>query len=350
MAEDNFDPFEEEDAHLEDDAPYEPPVVNLGYQKETAAVSGKNKLSLSSIPLVRVGQILLVIAAILAYPAMAVMSHKLDDSSVVLDEGRYWAVPDVGVMSILVSRELDGPGWVTDKHRWRPQARLTALPAWQDSLLEALGDHGRLLSSLIDARKDEDLLAAVRLLGLPDETTMTPRLQAANEALARYDDRVAGGVALAPQGAAHMLARLGLTDQWASAEHAKLVEIANPGDGWIASTEAIRAVYSAKAKAHFAHEVLKASGEREAALLARHGAEGAFRRTVRKWQHAANLRPLFVSNQGSDGVIGANHPAILAFHLEEARTAQAELALRLSQPPAPADDISANTQTAPTPG
>lgn len=349
MAEDNFDPFEDEDFDMDedfiagsddDDSEYIPPKVKLSHHREsTAKTPDKTKLDWRKIPVVRIGQVMLVLAAILFYPAMTVASHKLDDSPVVLDDGRYWAVGDVGVISTLIARELDGPGWVTDRHRWRPQARLTALPAWQDSLLSGMSDHGRLLIALMGEQRDQDLIAAVRLMNLADAQIMTPRLLAATEAFARFDGRVAGGVVSGPRGPNAFRARLGLTAQWATAEHAALVKVANPGDGWIASPEAIRAVYSAKAKAHMAHETLQSVGEREATMIARHNAEAAYQDTLVKWRRAANLRPLFVSNQGGNGLVGANHPAIMAFLLEEARSAQNELARLLSQPAAPTSEI-----------
>lgn len=353
MAEDNFDPFEDEDFDMDedfeagandDDGEYIPPKVKLSHHQEsTSKTNKKTWLAWRKIPIVRIGQIALVLAAILFYPAMTVASHKLDDSPVVLDEGRYWAVGDIGVMSSLIARELDGPGWVADRHPWRPQARLTALPAWQDSLLSGMSDHGRLLIALMGEQRDQDLIAAIRLMSLTDEDNMTPRLLAATEAFARFDGRVAGGVTAAPRGADAFRARLGMTSQWATTEHASLARVANPGDGWIASPEAIKAVYRAKAKAHLAHEILLSVGDREATMLARYGAGPAYQDTLSKWRRAANLRPLFVSNQGGNGLIGANHPAIMAFLLEEARTSQNELARLLSQP-VPATPEPANAE------
>lgn len=335
MAEDNFDHSEEDFASAKG-----PPRVNLSYANETAA--NQKTLSRRLLPKMNVTRdgltltvkILLVIALILAYPVMTVMSHKLDDSPVQFDDSRFWAVPDIGVSSVLIARELDGPGWVTDRHRWHPQARLRALPAWQKGLQSALADHGRLIISQLGNQKDQDLIAAIRLLDPSPDQDMTARLTAASEALSRYDDRVAGEVTAAPRGQGALVAKLKLTSMWVDQKHVALAAVASPGDGWIASTQAIEAVYSAKAAAHVAHEILSATATQEKALLAKYEAEAAMQDVLNTWRRAAALRPLFIANQSSDAVSGLNHPAIMAFRMSEARNASEKLAALL-QAPAP---------------
>ena len=274
---------------------------------------------------------------------MAVMSHKVDDSRVRFDDSRYWAVPDLGVSAMLITRELDGPGWAGDRHPWHPQARLTALPAWQESLLAALADHGRLIISELGDQRDQDLFAAVRLLEPSGEPNMTERLTAANEALSRYNDRVAGGVTAAPMGVDAMQARLNLAAGWAEQNHDGLVAVASPGDGWIASEEAIRRVYAAKAAAHAAHEILAASAKHEQSLLTKYEADAAMQDVLNKWRRAASMRPLFVANQSGEALSGLNHPAIMAFRLSEARLATQTLSLRLQEPPAPTGETDTPT-------
>jgi len=351
MAEDDFDPFAEhdEDAQLK-------PRVNLSYVNETEAsrkVLGRpawsrfaGKFSFSAAGLIFFGKLVLVAAIILAYPIMSAVSHQINDRTIQPDDSRYWAVPEIGVTSVLIGRELDGPGWANDRHPWHPQSRLTALPAWQNGMLEAIASHGRLIIQQIEDQRDPDLIAAIRLLDPADGQDTTSRLIAANEALSRYDDRVAGGVTIAPIGPEAMAARLALVQDWAQARHAELARIATPGDGWIASTEAIEAVYRAKAAAHVAHELLAASLRNEQSLLTTYEAEDAYKNMLAQWRRAATLRPLFVANQGSDAASGVNHPAIIAFHLEEAR--RATLALEnifKTPPPTPLEDTEAqNTE------
>lgn len=333
MTEDDFNPSEDDDSGADLQ-----PRVNLSYARETAATQQAlsatflPKLSLKKDRLILFGKSILVVAIILAYPLMVMMSHKLDDSPVVFDDSRFWAVPDIGVSSILIARELDGPGWVTDRHRWHPQARLKALPAWQASLIAALADHGRLVISELGTQRDPDLIAAVRLMEPTTGEDMAAHLMAASEALSRYDDRVAGGVALAPRGAAALSAKLGLASDWADERYMALVGIASPGDGWVASTEAIESVYAAKAAAHVAHEMLAATFAQESRLLSSYEANEAAQDVLNKWRRAASLRPLLIANQSSDAVSGVNHPAIMAFRLNEALDASLLLATRLETP------------------
>lgn len=273
-----------------------------------------------------------VIVALLAYPAIVVLSHDLDDSPVNLDEGRYWAASDVGVAATLLSRELDGPGWTGDLHRWHPQVRLTALPAWQDSLIAAIADHGRLTLSMFEGQRDPDLEAAVRLLGrtLPEDSV--PGLVAAREALTRYDGRVAVGLAGRPEGAATLAEELRLFAGWADASIADLAPLASPGDGWIASRASVATLYRAKAQAHVAHELLVARVSREPRLMETPGFADAFETATNAWRRASRIRPLFVANQASDGWIGTNHLATMAFLLGEAGRASDEAAAALLAP------------------
>ncbi|MEL7454228.1 MAG: hypothetical protein AAGJ50_12740, partial [Pseudomonadota bacterium] len=173
------------------------PIVKLSYQafEESAA-----KKPFSFDPWVKAMKVLAVAGIVLAYPLLTVTSHDIIDAPVDLSEGRHWSAPEAGVAATLITRELNGPGWAADRHRWHPQSRLIALPAWQAGLVAALADHGRLTLSLFEGQRDQDLATAVRLLGRSDDGATEPRLGAAREALTRYDGRVAAGLAGRPQG------------------------------------------------------------------------------------------------------------------------------------------------------
>lgn len=334
-----------------DDAEHTP-RVNLSYANETQQADPRSRPSFLSkigavfsfagrnfVPTVKAGVAALII---FAYPAMVVFGHQLDDSAVELGDERHWSVPEIGVTSTLLARELDGPGWLSDKHQWHPQSRLTALPAWQDGLLTTLADHGRLMLNILAEDRDQDLITGVRLLDTSDEThKVTDRLLAAMEAFARYDDRVAGGVTRAPMGAEALIARLDTGADWAAREYAKLAEISDPGDGWLASEDAITRFYSAKAVAHVTYTTLASVAAAETSLLDKHGATDKMQDTLRKWRSAAQMRPLFVSNQGGNSLTAANHPAIMALHIDQARRAMLDLAQHL--------EASLQAQATPTP-
>ncbi len=321
------------------DEAYEKPRVNLSYANETHKIEQKQRRSVRNginaiVSFIRtrfVSAIKVATASfiILAYPAMTVLGHQIDDTGVEFSQARHWAVPDIGVAAILIARELDGPGWVADKHPWHPQSRLTALPAWQQGLITGLSDHGRLILDVLEQGPDQDLIAAVRLLDINPAHKTTDRLAAASEAFIRYDDRVAGGVAIAPTGSDALIARLTFSADQAGREYAQLAAISNPGDGWLASDEAIESVYHAKAIAHVALAMLEAVSQAESDLLADLKAEEKIADVLSKWQSAAHMRPLFVANQASRSISGTSHPAMMAFRLDQARLATLSLAAHL---------------------
>lgn len=309
------------------DGPIPPPVIRRA--NSPAQKPARKPLTLK--PVIFALKTLMVISAILAYPVATLLSHQIDDTMVNLETGRHWAVGDIGVSAILLGRELDGPGWASDRHPWHPQAQLKALPAWQEGLRASIADHARLTLSTLEGQRDQDLVAAERLLASDTSQKATPRLQAAREALMRYDERVGQGVAGSPQGIDFLKRELEMTLGWAALSSSGLSAISTPGDGWLASEDAVRAVYAGKARAHAAHELLRAVEVRERVLLSGHAAAETLDLAITRWRTAAKLKPLFVSNQGGDGLIGANHPAILALRLNEAHAATAEALALLSE-------------------
>ena len=312
------------------DTPAAPPIIRRADAPALKAPA-KPRKPLTLKPFIFAAKTLIVAIAILAYPAAAMLSHKIDDTPIALDTGRHWAANDIGVSATLLGRELDGPGWAADRHPWHPQAQLTALPAWQEGLRASIADHARLTLSTLRGQRDEDLVAAERLLANGTDRKATPRLQAAREAFMRYDERVARGVAGSPQGIEFLKREMEMTLGWAAASSQTLADISTPGDGWLASSEAVSAVYYGKARAHSAHQLLSAVTEREQKTLQDHPAQEAIELALKRWRNAAKLKPLFVSNQGGDGLVGANHPAILALRLNEAQAAT-EHALGLLTP------------------
>ncbi len=326
---------------LTQDAGNPAPVVRLAYPTYHAARPPRPGIKWDKA--LTALKVLGVVLALMAYPAMVLLSHDLDDAPVNLDEGRHWAASDVGVAATLLSRELDGPGWTGDLHRWHPQVRLTALPAWQESLIEAIAGHGRLTLSLFEGQRDPDLEAAVRLLGRATSEDTVPGLVAAREALTRYDGRVSVGLAGRPDGPATLAAELQLFAAWADSSIETLAPLASPGDGWIASRASVAALYEAKARAHVAHELLVARIAREPRLADAKGFAGDFEDALNAWRRAARIRPLFVANQASDGAIGTNHLATMAFLLGEAGKASRRAAAVLLEPePAIQDTLAAH--------
>ena len=76
---------------------------------------------------------------IFGYPASVLAAHNINDRDVILSSDA-WVSESAGIVSTLVSREANTNGWAQDRDAWHPQARLTALPAWQEGIIEASSD------------------------------------------------------------------------------------------------------------------------------------------------------------------------------------------------------------------
>ena len=287
-----------------------------------------------------------ILALIGIYPALTISSHKVDDSPIVFADGYEWSVGEVGATVTLVARIVEGPGWSGDQPKWHPQARLTAMPAWQEGIAGATSDFTRLIAVQTG---NEDIAAAARLLS-PEGEAMKDRLTAAAEILARYDSSVENNHAAAPTGEKALEEKLQLTAGWAGDSRTALAAQVRQGATWPATFEDIRVFYTAKARAHVAHELLSASLAQETDAITARGLDGAKSEALSLWRRAAVQRPLFVSNQSGDGAMLGNHLTGMAFLLDEAADATLVLAEGLAEPaPDPEDARSAELAVAAAP-
>ena len=278
-----------------------------------------------------------VIALVGAYPALTVTSHAIDDTPIEFADGYEWSVGEVGKTVTLIARILEGPGWAGDQPSWHPQARLTAMPAWQEGIAAASADYTRLIAAQTG---NEDVAAAARLLA-PEPEAMSDRLTAAAEILAKYDSRVEGGHAKAPDGLKSLKQKLNLTIGWARDTRSSLAVQARTPTAWPASYEDIRTYYHAKARAHVAHELLGAALEQQNEAIIARGLTETKIETLALWRKAAVQSPVFVSNQTGSGALGS-HLTSMAFLIDEASAATKALLEGLEQPvPQPNDAQSA---------
>lgn len=284
-------------------------------------------------------KLVLVLVLVGGYPAAMLVSHKVDASPVILSNIAPWASPEAGTVLTLIGRELTGAGWANDRPNWHPQARLTALPAWQEGIVSALSDYTLLSASIAtghEGQADPDLMAAGRLLSPTRTTEAVPRLNAAAEALQRYDGRLARGLAAAPAGPDSLQAELALFASWAVEAQQRLEVSAGNIDAWPASRGDIEAIYLARAHAHAAAQLLAASLVAEPDLIASRDAAEARDKALSAWTRAAQFNPVFVSSQAGNGRILSDHPAIMAFYMAEAEAAtgllQARLAVQNEEP------------------
>ncbi|MCR9269214.1 MAG: hypothetical protein NXH72_04415 [Hyphomonadaceae bacterium] len=269
------------------------------------------------IGLFKLGLVLILVGG---YPALVVMNHKVDSSAVVLSSAAPWYSNDTGTAMTLLGRELTVAGWAADRSWWHPQARLTALPAWQDGITGALSDY-TLLASEHAAREpgapDSDLLAAARLLVPSQEAEATPRLNAAAEALQSYEGRLSRGLAAQPKGLGVLLDELALYKRWASDSETRLRSSANRAEAWPASREDIEALYSTRAYAQVASQLIMSSLIQEPELVQTRDAREARDQAIFAWRRAATFNPIMVSSQAGTGSILSDHPAAMMYYLSE---------------------------------
>ncbi|MFN7055628.1 hypothetical protein [Hyphomonas sp.] len=285
-----------------------------------------------------------IVGAIVGYPAAIVLSSTIDDRTIVIPPEENWAVPSIAIAVHKIARELEGPGWASNRPAWHPQARLTALPAWQAGTAEALSQHVDLISriALTDGAPDADLAIASRLLVEVDDEKMRPRLTAAAQALNRFDTRASRGLAMRPMPEEILPAELALFADWAAEDRAALSDLINAEQaGWPASQADIAAVYRAKSRAHIAHEMFTASKAKSYQLGETRLAVAA-QRTQAAWARAAVMKPLLVSNQSDAATLTPNHLATMAFFLLEAEEASRHLAALMT----PVEPEAGTTDTA----
>lgn len=285
-----------------------------------------------------------VLVLVGGYPAATVMAHKVDDSPISSASLAPWASTEAGTALTLIGRELTGAGWSADRPAWHPQARLTALPAWQDGIISALSDYASMaagLASDAEGNVDRDLSAASRLLAPTEEADATPRLNAAAEALQRYDGRLTRGLAAAPMGQESLQARLTLFASWAAQSQTQLQRSANSAEAWPASRADIEAIYNARAHAHVVVQMISAILSTEPDLVTTPESAEALDRMIVSWERVSGFNPVFISSQAGTGRILSDHPATMAFYVSQAEAAtenlQAKLRAQASAPIAVAD-------------
>ncbi|MDJ0921809.1 MAG: hypothetical protein QNI84_11830 [Henriciella sp.] len=278
--------------------------------------------------IVGAAKLLIVLVLVGGYPAAVMTSHQVDDSQIVMAPGDNWTSPEIGTALTLVGRELTGAGIAADRGDWHPQARLIALPAWQDSTFAALSEY--VLASAnatldADGRPDVDLTAAGRLLAPADDTKLEPRLHAAAEALQRFDGRVSRELTIAPVGLETLFGRLDMFASWASEAQTELRVRANSAEAWPASKQDVMAIYQARARAHVAGQLLMATFLNEPSLVSSPDAAEAMDRAFATLRRAATFSPMIISSQSGTGKVLSDHPATMTFYMLEAETALMDL-------------------------
>ncbi len=285
-----------------------------------------------------------ILALIGAYPAAVVLSSHIDDDPIAIPGDQSWSLSVTGVAVHKIAREETGAGWASDMPAWHPLARLTAVPAWQDATAAGLSEHTGLLAEVAATADgpDTDLAAAARLLQAVPGEDMSPRITAAAEAINRFDTRASRGLAVRPSPEETLPREMVLFTSWAKQDRAALSDRINAEQtAWPASKDDITAFYAAKARAHLAHELIVAGKARAYGLTGDTELSVALARAESAWKRAAEMKPIFVSNQSGSGALMPNHLASMAYYLTEAEESSRYLSDRLAPPVPVVEDVAA---------
>ena len=250
------------------------------------------------------------------------------------------------MVSTLVARELNQVGWAEDRAIWHPQARLTALPAWQEGIISASSPWIQAVA--VSTGNDSDLLAASRLLTPTGELPTTPRLKAALEALERYDSRLEGSFAAAISSDRYIELSLDQSLVIAETARTKLRSALDDTSVWPATSQSIEAYFEAKAAAFVTHMRLTTMASSEA-FSADSDTTAALKLATARWEKAARQKPLFVMNQSGDGILAANHLAVMSYYLEDAQRATEALIDRIALTEARGSDGSQSVESGSAP-
>lgn len=261
-----------------------------------------------------------IVALLGAYPAMVVAASDVGDNDLDRLVNRAdWAAPWVGGVATLMEDHFNQLGWAPDAAPWEPMARLTAKPAYQASMAEALGAFIRAADARANAvgQPDADLAAAARLVNV-DSTAI--QLRAARDALVNHDRRLRRRDAVTDISASQIAEQLALVSAWAAASQTDIVSSATAIGGSPMDEEATRAVYAAKGRATVSWLVL-------ASMQSPASAEVATARDValKAWREVAEFHPLIVFNGDADGSLFGNHAASMSFLIGQAEAATASL-------------------------
>lgn len=274
-----------------------------------------------------------IIALLGAYPALTIAASDVGDRDFenLLNRAE-WSSPIIGGVATLMEQHFDRLGWASDAEAWEPMARLTAKPAYQAAMAEALGDLIRLANSraIAAGHPDVDLDAAARLV---KEDSTGIQLRAARDALVNHDRRLRRRDALTDISAKDVLNQITLLNGWANASQQQIIATSTSIGGSPMDEEATRAVYAAKGRAAVAFLMLDAMKWSESPELAK-----SRNAAMAAWRDVAKFHPLIVFNGDADGSLFGNHPAAMSFQISraEAATQAFEAAVKAAMPAAAA--------------
>lgn len=277
----------------------------------------------------RVLLFLFLMALGLVYPVLMVMSHKVTNRISSQTPVQVWADPKVGTAIEVLERELYF-GWASSQPVWHPQARLTAMPAFQEGIGDVFSAFAaRRAEPVGDGERDSDLWRAHTLLLQLDDKEANDRVRAAIEALRRFDGRKARSL-LEDRSSRDLLQRdLEVFRAELSLSIENLRSVASQKSRGVFNREDVRLYYHTKGELHAIAMLLKATNPDNFEIPGfRQALDGANLALAR----AGRPTPITVSNpQPGDFSLGGNDIMVLAYLALEADRALARLEALLSE-------------------
>jgi hypothetical protein len=286
---------------------------------------------------------IVLVAALLYYPAGMLYIHKIDDRvdlGVTVEKGQSLAI---AVAAALIERETDTNRWTANDPFFLPGAALDNMPNFQQGIVYALSRFAIEMSDQIgrirgSSRVDADLDNAAGRLKYPGNiwyfdfaTSLAPtstseeQYRTARRALLRYNERLAAGEARFERRADNLqatLERIGsdLGSQSAGLDHAI------GASGWLFDFQADDVFYQSKGRLYAYYQLLAAFSEDFSRVIADRELGPAWAQMLASMRHAAELDPLIIVNGAPDGQLLPSHLAAQGFYLLRARTQLKEIA------------------------
>ena len=286
-----------------------------------------------------------VLLIVLSWPAMAVLTSRIDD------DPAYTPPPPpkggsatVAMMAGLMEHEISHAGWVANAPFFMPAHMLDNMPNYQIGLVTALGRFAFELEDQIGRERgssasDADLTTArSRLQYAPTVWIFKPgtlwptapaegQYREAIAALRRYNERLAKGQATfdtRPDNLLAALDRIAYDLGSASAELDAHIAGRHKTLGLVDLT-ADNIFYRSKGRAYGYYMILKALRTDFKDIIAQRDSAGLYDKMLGELRRAAVMQPLVVNNGTMSGQFFPNHLANQGFYLLRARAKLREL-------------------------
>ncbi len=290
---------------------------------------------------VKVGAIVLVVAAIFYYPVGMLMVHRIND-----DTGYTVPTADqteggsraVAMAAALITREIDETPWVANSPWFLPSSLLDNMPNFQVGMFYALSRFAMEMTDTLgrtrgSSQVDPDLDKASGLLKYDGtiwlwepSTSLMPtasaekQYAAARKALVRYNQRLAKGEAVFDRRADNLIAFLDRVSADLGSQSAILDKRAMESDAGWWDTLADDIFYGTKGRLYGYYMILRELETDFADVITEKKVDAAWAQTLESLRTAAGMDPLIVSNGENDGLFAPSHLAVQGFYLLRART------------------------------